>query len=484
MLIRTAEGEEVVIDYRETAPSKSNAAYFEEHPDQLLTGGLSVAIPGQIAGLAVAHSKYGKMKWEQLFNSAAELAERGFTVTKKLTAMINSFAADLKLEPVLAKDYFKPGVLGTLMPKEEGDIVQRPELAKTLYAIGKEGKGVFYEGHIGQSLVKHLKEKHGGIISMDDLKSYTPIERKPLRFKLGSSFTVITAGAPACGAILIHALGILERVLPEHKEEDIYAMIEALKYAYGGRISLGDGVTDVEKILLDPVVMEKHAKEIKWEKTRPVEEYLHDFPKVVDEDQSKGTTHVSVIDASGMAVSCTDTVNLEWGSRIADPVTGILLNNEMGDFSVRNKGNSYDLPPSAANLAHPGKRPLSTSVPVIVIDGNGRIFSVIGAAGGSRMASVMTQLLMRLLLQKYPPGTLYSLIMEGRLHHQLIPNEVVAEHRVDRAVQDDLLKRGHKLTMLRKCLYLTSVQAIVWDEEAKGWRAISDPRKGGYSAGD
>jgi gamma-glutamyltranspeptidase len=370
----------------------------------------------------MAHRLHGKLPWADIFQPAIAIARQGFHVTPKLASMINKCAGKIQQSPAMRETYMKGGEgpqdgmvakpkrfksrrqekmyrrhlekaqrNKTWVPKGVGDLVLRPNLANTLERVAREGSDAFYKGDIAEAMVAKVQAA-GGRLSLADLAGYEPIQRTPLVSEF-RGFKVTSVGAPAAGAILIQILKVLERLPLRNSTSSLekHLFLEALKFGYAGRIKLGDPAFNAEmgqaeQDILAQATIDTIESSIDHEHTHEPEYYTQIYGDIKDQ----GTTHLSVLDIDGMAVSVTDTVNLEFGAFLMDAKTGVLLNNEMGDFSLEHTQNSYGLPPSLANLVQAGKRPMSSSTPV-VLERNGQVVLVTGAAGGSRIISVTAQ---------------------------------------------------------------------------------------------
>lgn len=476
MLVHPPQGTAKYYDFRETAPKAANQDMFNSNPNDSKLGGRAVAVPGEIKGFAAAHRRYGKLPWARLFEPNIALARDGFIVTKKLSMTITKFKDILSRSPGMRKTYFRSD--GT--PKQPGDTIFRPELAETLEKIANNGEKAFYEGEIAQSLVQTVREA-GGIMTLEDLAGYEAREADALRSTY-QGYQVFTSGAPSAGPVLIEALNILSNFDLRSKSETDrnQILVEALKFAYGSRMRLGDPEFESEMAhelqrLQDPESARKISAKISLEHTHNPEYYTETLDKVHD----GGTTHVSVLDAEGMGVSATCTINLEFGSKLMDPRTGIILNNEMDDFSIPNHQNQFSLPPSPSNYIKPGKRPMSSSTPVILTH-NGQIQMIAGGTGGSRIiSSTLLALIQMIDLGRSADEAVDS----PRFHHQLLPNYLVAENEVSETVIEWLRARGHLVHVLEPRLYFSSVQAIKRDPVKGTLIAAADGRKGGGTDG-
>ena len=313
MLIKSGDGEAEFLDFRETAPRGAHQDMFKEDPEASKVGGMAVAVPGEVAGMHEAHSKYGILPWKDLFDMVASVAREGFPVSKQLQQLIVRNEVEMRNYKDLADLYLPQG-----KPLQVGDLLRRENLASTLELIGKEGWRVFYEGKIAESIVE-TAQKNGGILTMQDMSDYSTITRSTISSTFDDT-VVITGPAPTGGPVLLHALNIIEGLKDLHYPflgQDIHLIVEALKFAYAARMRLGDPSfnSDMHKItkrMVDKRLAEKLRRHIDKLKTHEPEYYASHTDRI----NPYGTTHVSVVDAHGLVVSATSTINLEFGSLI------------------------------------------------------------------------------------------------------------------------------------------------------------------------
>ncbi|KAK7981256.1 hypothetical protein PG989_013713 [Apiospora arundinis] len=491
-LIRDAEGRHTVVDYRESAPAAAYEGMFQHEPKASVFGGLAAAVPGELRGLETAHKKFGSLPWQAVVHPAAHVARRGFEVTED---MVRYMAYGIEFagwnfmveDPSWAEDFAPGGVLVKL-----GDIMTRKRYADTLDAVADEGADIFYrDSSMADATIDALRAANG-TMTLGDLRDYRAILREPINITYGD-YRLFSTGAPSSGAVCLGMLKTMEGFAADDADDvdsknlTLHRFVEAMRFGYGAHQQLGDpdflddGVGLLEKRLLSDAGAAETRSKILDNTTQPVKAY---FP--VDEDgrrskptyagASHGTSHVVTADASGMAVSSTTTVNLLYGNLIMVPRTGVILNNEMNDFSIPGVSNEFGYAPSPANFVRPGKRPLSSINPVIVeSDKTGRLFAVLGAAGGSRIISSTAQVAWRLLEaattsarssssakgegdEKNTTMSMYDAIREPRFHDQLIPNTTTFEYAFDNATVANMAARGHVVTWVREGY--SSVQGI------------------------
>jgi gamma-glutamyltranspeptidase / glutathione hydrolase len=435
---------DLAIDYRETAPAAASETMFLDSqgnadPEKSRDSALSIGVPGTVAGLALAHEKYGSGKFTlaDLIAPAIDLAEKGFQVEDDLADSLPQVAERLKRWPATTTIFFNGD-----RPMQEGDRLIQLDLADTLRAIAKDGPNAFYRGRTATQIAEAVV-KAGGIMSKDDFANYRPIEREVVR---GSyrGYDIISAPPPSSGGVhLIEMLNILEGydLARLSREESLHNMIEAMKRAYADRaVFMGD--PDAVKIPIDGLTSKTYAKSLRAsisERATPSAEIRPGNPA---EFEGRNTTHFSVIDRDGNAVSNTYTLNFSYGVGLVAEGTGVLLNNELDDFTSKpGTANAYGLIGYNANLPGPNKRPLSSMTPTILLK-DGRPFLITGSPGGSRIISAVLQVIVNVIDFQMPIGQAVS---APRLHHQWQPEDVYVEPGFAPDVLDALKKRGHKI---------------------------------------
>ena len=443
------------LDFRETAPEAAHADLYTRNgkpvPSLSLTGALAVAVPGEVAGLLAAMKRFGSLPLAALMAPAIRLATEGFPLDAALRYAIERQASNMKKFPELGRVFL---VKDEVPP--EGETIRQPDLGQTLKAVVADGADVFYQGWIAQAIVDTVK-KDGGVLTLEDLKSYKPIWREPL---VGSyrRRTVITMPPPSSGGVaLIEMLNVLEghqlTKLAPNSATYLQLVAEAMKHAFADRAQyLGD--PDFVKAPIPTLVSKDYASWIRGRispvKTYPAKYYgLGNFKA-----EQGGTTHFSVLDRFGNAVACTLSVNTRFGSKILVPKTGIVLNNEMDDFAIHPSGNVYGLVGNDANSLQPKKRPLSSMTPTIILQGD-RPELIVGAAGGPRIISATLQTILNVLDFQMP---IKEAVEAPRIHHQWIPDELNVEDKLPPETKKSLERRGHTV---RERTTLGVVQAVV-----------------------
>ncbi|MET0501895.1 MAG: gamma-glutamyltransferase [Candidatus Binatia bacterium] len=457
------------LDFRETAPEAARADLYlrggKPASSLSLTGALAVAVPGEVAGLLAAMKRFGSLPLAVLMAPAIRLATEGFPLSGSLRYAIERQASNMKKFPDLGRVFL---VKDEVPP--EGEIIRQPDLGQTLRAIAAEGADVFYQGWIAQAIVDTLK-KDGGVLTLEDLKSYKPVWREPLIGKYRKR-TVITMPPPSSGGVaLLESLNVLEghqlNKLAPNSATYLHLVAETMKYAFADRAQyLGD--PDFVKAPLSTLLSKDYAAWIRGRissaKTYPPKYYGLTNLKT----EQGGTTHLSVLDRFGNAVACTLSVNTRFGSKILVPKTGIVLNNEMDDFAIHPSGNVYGLVGNEANSLQPKKRPLSSMTPTIILQGD-RPELIVGAAGGPRIISATLQTILNVLDFHMP---VKDAVEAPRIHHQWIPDEVNVEEKVPPETKKSLERRGHAV---RERGTSGVVQAIL--AKRSKITGVADPRK-------
>ncbi|XP_077275212.1 glutathione hydrolase 1 proenzyme [Temnothorax americanus] len=428
------------LDARETAPMAATEDMFDGNAKLAMYGGLAVAVPGELMGYWEAHKKYGKLPWSELFEPTIKLCETGSRVNDYLAAYLANKEPMIKNESSLAEILINPD---TGKPWIAGDRIKRPKLARTLKLIAEEGPDVFYNGNITDKLVEEIT-KFKGIITKRDFQQYRAIWKKPIALKMGN-LTIYSAPPPGSGAILIFIMNVFRRLLPVRNEYEMWQrIVETFKWAYARRTELGDPdfVEGIDTLLTN-LTSNDYAEMIKGRiKDDSTSQDPAVYGAVTATIEDAGTSHVSVLAPDGSAVSATSTINQVFGAMIRSESTGIIFNDEMDDFSSPNITNGFGLPPSPANFIRPGKRPLSSMNPTIVVDHKNDVRLVIGAAGGSKITSGVA---IGMFLNLWFGYDIKEAIDAHRLHHQLLPMNIQNEKNFCQVTLDYLNKIGHKV---------------------------------------
>ena len=443
MIFRKNNGEIGALDYREKAPMKaSKNMYLDEKgnviPNLSVNGALSVGVPGTIAGLFEVHKKFGKLSIEEIMKPVIALAEKGVIITPKQLKQIED-----NRESIIKVSGDK-----TIYSKElkVGDTIKYPAMAATLKRIMINGKDEFYQGETAKKMVAFLASK-GGIISMEDLANYQAKWRTPITFNY-KNLKIISMSPPSSGGITLQQImtmisGYDVSKFIHNSEKYIQLLTEAERRAYADRnYFLGD--PDFVKIptekLLDKKYLKDRMKSFNWEKATKSSDVKHGEISI---SESNETTHYSIVDAFGNAVSVTTTLNGAYGSKLYSEDLGFFFNNQMDDFSSKpGVPNSYGLVGAEANNIAPQKRMLSSMTPTIV-EKNGTLFMVLGTPGGS---TIITSVLQTILNVSEFKMTMQDAVNAPRFHHQWLPDEIIIEpEKFDATTIQSLEKNGYKI---------------------------------------
>lgn len=470
------------LNYRETCPQGIDSDFFQGRPlDSSRIGGPAVAVPGTVAGLLHALEHYGTLDRAQVLQPAILAAERGFIVDAHYLAEAQSLVAKFRQNPQLQERF--PLLWNQYLLQghvQEGSRITSPQQAQVLRLIARSGRDGFYAGPVAEAIVASVAGD-GGVLTLEDLASYRVREVPPLEFAFDDGI-ILTMPPPSSGGVaLAQMLGLLHRTGGLSQTHDVSAsdhrLIEAMKHAFADRaryMADPDFVpVPIERLLSDEHLDALAARFDPSGVQSPSTYGSTAEPASLLPDDA-GTSHFCVVDQWGGAVSCTETINLAFGSKLGVTEFGFLLNNEMDDFTTKvGQANAFGLVQSETNLPEPGKRPLSSMTPTIVLDANGSVRVIAGASGGPRIISATTQVILH-ALQGKPAG---EAVASPRLHHQWSPNvvrfEAAAAHRAAA-----LQQLGHATSLSEA---LANTQAI--SRTANGWQAASDPRKGGRPAG-
>jgi len=459
MLIRMADGRQTFLDYREQAPRKASRNMYlgpdgKLLPDSSTLGPKAAGVPGTIAGFGVASKKFGKLPWKDLVEPAYQLAHQGFSISTVQAGALRGNRRTLEQFAETKSQYLRNG-----NPYEAGDLVQLPNLATTLRRIRDRGPDEFYRGETAKLIAKHMRT-HGGLIDEQDLKEYKVKLRKPLTGTYRGRDELITAPPPSSGGIaLLEMLHILEGLVGPMStpEARTHGMVEAMKYAFADRSEfLGD--PDFVKVPQERLLSAEHAREIRkeiGEMDRPSTDIRPDGAR---NNERKETTHFSVIDAAGDAVSNTYTLNGSFGSADSVDGAGFLLNNEMDDFAAKpGSANMFGLIQGEFNAIAPRKRPLSSMTPTIVVR-DGKVSMILGSPGGPTIINTVLDVFLNRADLKMSP---LEAVKAPRLHHQWMPDQLSAESLTPEVLAD-LRRRGHNVRTggrqgIANCIFIDPV---------------------------
>ena len=448
MLVHIREtGETLAIDYREMAPAAATTDMFVLEDGSVDSNAIGFSrkasgVPGTVAGLLHAHEKFGRLSRRDVMAPAIKLASRGFPVTFYAASMTEDYRDRLCAEEAGCKEFFKSD--GTSY--QPGEILKRKDFARVLQAISRKGRAGFYEGWVADAIADDMAA-NDGLITREDLANYKVVERTPVT---GSyrGYKIQSMPPPSSGGVhLVQMLNMLETRDPiadrEASADGLHFIAEVMRSAYADRAEhLGDpDYTDVPiSGLSSKEYAEKLAAEINTDRARLSSEVGHGDPYAFE---SPDTTHMSVIDSDGNMVANTYTLNLSFGSGIVVPGTGILLNNEMDDFSAApGVPNFYGLIGNDKNKIEPGKRPLSSMTPTLVFK-DGEPFIATGGAGGSRIITSVLNVILNIIDRNM---NVAEAMEAHRIHHQWLPDQILYERGLNQETIARLEDMGHKMT--------------------------------------
>lgn len=476
MMVHIADqNKTIAIDYREMAPSKAHKDIFlNEQGDPVAAlsreHGLAIGVPGTVMGMELALEKYGTMTMKQVTQAAIKMAKDGIYVTPDLSTSLTGLKRRIAQWPSSAEIFYK----NDGSDYQVDDLFKQPELAHSLTLIAQQGSKGFYEGETANKLISAIQQA-GGIMTLDDLKHYKVIEREPVEGNY-RGYQVISMPPPSSGGVhIIEMLNILEQFpinkLGHNTAATLHLMTESMRRAYADRSEyLGD--PDFYKVPVQALINKDYAKklasQIAINKATPSSEVK---PGNLAPYESNQTTHYSVVDKWGNAVSNTYTLNFSYGSGMVAKGTGILLNNEMDDFSAKpGTPNGYGLVGGDANAVEGNKRPLSSMSPTIVMK-DGKPFIVTGSPGGSRIINTTMQIIMNVIDHDL---NIAEATAAPRIHHQWLPDILRVEHSLNRDTIELLRAKGHDVKVNNA---MGSTQSIMVTEQ--GIFGASDPRRAG-----
>lgn len=470
LLHREADGFQTMLDGRETAPLKAHRDMYLDAdgkviPGASMDGPLAAGIPGVAAALEQLSTEYGNLSLKQSLQPAIEYARNGFAVDEHYRRMAGFRLQALRASADAAKIFLRNNEV-----PDAGVMIKQPELANTLSEIAEQGAAGFYQGAVAEKLLRAVQQ-HGGIWQQKDFDQYRVLQRKPLSGQYHTMKITSVAPPSSGGVAMLQILNQLE-TLPFKNLTDadsVHYLIESMRRAYRDRAQfLGD--SDFVQVPLKRLTSKQYAAglaaSIHPEKAMPSEL----LPGVVHDNNSRDTTHFSVIDHQGNRVAATLSINYPFGSGFVATGTGVLLNDEMDDFSAKpGVPNAYGLVGAEANAIAPGKRMLSSMSPTF-LETPQRI-AVIGSPGGSR---IITMVLLG-SLQFYVGEDAQTIVNTPRLHHQYLPDRVFYEaDAFDQAMIDQLVEAGHELQQADNPW--GNMQLVVWDKQSKKMSAASDAR--------
>ncbi|CAF3431756.1 unnamed protein product [Rotaria socialis] len=470
---------------REKAPLAANSTMFVGRENMSVTGGLAIGVPGDLRAYEKAYQLFGGgVTWKELFEPTIQLCREGFRISESQGAAIKQTTRVILDDPALRQLFVKNSTTNELYGA--GDIMRRPKLARTLEIVANQGADAFYTGELSDKIVKEIQDR-GGIITKQDLAEFNVDFQEALSIDINNTYTAYTTHAPTSGPILTFILNILQGFQSDQGNFKAsnpsalfyHRLIEAFKFAYAKRSEIGDPSKINITELIRNLTSKDYADDIR-SRIRDNTTFGYQYYGGTWEDRIRtGTAHLSVVGLDGDAVALTSTVNLYFGSKVLGPETDIIYNDQMDDFSTPNTINSFGVPASPANFIAPGKRPVSSMAPLVVIEKQSqRIQQALGASGGTRITTSIAQVSM---LNLWFNQDIKQAIDAPRLHSQLLPQEVIAESGFDPEILQNLKNRGHNVTC--GSFGGSVIQGIEWRDEVNEYWANCDIRKGGAPDG-
>lgn len=460
--------EAVSIDAREMAPLGGHKDMFKGREYLSKVGGLAAGIPGELKGLYTLFKSQGsgKLKWSELITPVIDIAENGWNTSDVLAAAIEIDKHIFRDNYPTWEFVFKEGSKHDVV--RAGDLIKRPKFAETLKLIAKnESDAIFYDpdGPIASNLIKAANAK-GGIFKKDDFSKYE-VDFTPALKTNYLRNDVYTCAGSCSGPALISGLNIMDHfgTLEGGDMEPLatHRLVETMKWVASARSRLGDSTNNQTAHVTSEDWSDYALQHIKDNQTLS---NWSDYKPAFELNNPHGTTHFSIVDGYHNAVTMTSTVNLLFGSLVLDPVTGIILNNEMDDFAVPGVPNAFGVEPSIYNFIRPGKRPLSSSAPTIVVNELSKPDLIIGAAGGSRIVTSVLQAIVRIYSYNMP---ILEAIAYPRFHHQLLPNHIEYEEHIGSDILTSLKEKGHETLLQPPKTVINAIRRWAGD-----YHAVSD----------
>src|SRR5262249_32269750 len=482
MMIRRSDGRTEIVDYREKAPAAATRKMYLDKAGKVIEGASTVGykaigVPGSVAGLALAEQRHGRLKWPDVVEPALRLAAEGFTLNSITANSIKGNAKTLSKFADSNRIFLRGGNL-----YKEGETLVQPELGATLKRLKEQGAREFYEGETSRLIAEDMKA-NGGLITAGDLMEYQPAIRKPIT---GSyrGYEIVTMPPPSSGgAVLIEILNMLEHYnlaqMGQNSSDEVHLLSEVMRRAFADRAEfMGDA--DFVKVPIAGLTSKRYAeqmlKTIDPVKATPSSAVKAGAPTGYE---STETTHYTVIDEEGNVVSNTYTLNNGFGSRVTARGTGVLLNDEMDDFTSKpGVPNMFGLLQGEANAIAPSKRPLSAMTPTIVLK-DGKVYFAVGSPGGPTIINTVLQVILNVIDYKMNPQ---QAIDAPRFHHQSMPDEIRWEpYGLNRDTRSLLEQRGY--VFAAKPSNMGDAEGIMIEAETGMRLGASDPRSGGASVG-
>ena len=490
MVIRTSDGEVTTIDFREKAPSNATKDMFLDDSLNVVPGkswstSLATGVPGSVAGMWMAHEKFGTKPWYDIIRPSIHLAQYGF----KLDPLNVSYLNSNYYKSFLSNDEETRKIFTKKSNYKIGELFFQQDLANTLRRIAFSGRDGFYKGETAQNIIKCM-DRTNGIITIEDLEKYEAVERNPIMFEY-KNYKIYSMPPPSSGGIAL--AGILKQLenialdtISYHSSDYIHYIVEAERNVYADRsVYLGD--SDFNDIPINELISDVYSNErwsdvdlFKARKSSDVEEGKINY------FESEETTHYSIVDKWGNAVSVTTTVNGWFGNGIVVDDAGFLLNNEMDDFSSKpGYPNKYGLIGNKLNSIEPNKRMLSSMTPTIVENPNGDLFLVVGSPGGSTIITTVAQVILNVIDQKM---SIKNAVEQSRFHHQWLPDVIYFEPlNFSKETLEELINKGHNISKRNSIGEANCIQIRVLQDSIKVnsyiFSGAADSRRGASALG-
>jgi gamma-glutamyltranspeptidase/glutathione hydrolase len=493
MVLRLPDGTSASIDYREVAPGAARRDMYLDDKGQVTNqsrvGPLAAGVPGVVAGLGFAHQKYGKLPWAEVVAPAIALARDGCTLDsfhaddmKWATSKLTEYSQTVGASNPALQSGLKATLAAWTKPDgsayASGETWRQPELAQTLELIAKQGPEAFYRGAFAEQMAARVREM-GGIWTSADLAGYRAVPRDPVRFEY-RGHEVITMPPPSAGGVVLRQILAAAETLELYRRdwdsvERIHLYVEALRRTYADRNQLvadPDFVKIPMQQLLDVGYMKQRMATVDPNRATPSSE----ITAGIETKESEQTTHFSVVDASGFAVANTYTLNGGFGARLIVPGTGVILNNEMDDFTAKvGSPNMFGLVQGPQNAIAPGKRMLSSMSPTIIAKA-GKLRAVVGSPGGPTITTTVAQIVMQLIDHD---RTLKDAVAGTRVHHQWLPDQIWHESSLPAPTVTALAAMGHKLVSRDRIGHANCIEV---DPKSSALVAVADVQRDGGKA--
>ncbi|XP_022893273.1 glutathione hydrolase 3-like isoform X3 [Olea europaea var. sylvestris] len=497
VVLSSSTSDAQAFDMRETAPAAASQNMYDNNAEAKCKGALSMGVPGEVAGLYMAWLKYGRLPWKTLVQPAIKFAKQGFEVAPYLGSAIAKNEELIMTDLGLRQVYAPKGKL-----LKAGDTCYNVELGNSLEAVAEQGPEAFYKGKVGEKLVEDVR-RAGGILTMEDLRNYRVDVTDAVAVNV-MGYRILGMPPPSSGTV---GLSLILNILESYGSPDavkgplgLHRLIEALKHMFAIRMYLGDphfeNVDGAVSDMLSPDFAKSIREKIFDNTTFPPEYYMYRWNQLRDH----GTSHFGVVDSDRNAVSMTTTVNYPFGGGVLSPSTGIVLNNEMDDFSTPTETSPDRLPPAPTNFIRPNKRPLSSMTPIIVLKQDNQLAGVIGGSGGLNIIPAVVQVFINHFVLGMDP---LAAVRNARVYHKLIPNVVSYENwtvidgehiELSEENKQFLTERGHhlqgkaggaicQLIVQNLTNSMDLGRKVIKNEIFHGvLTAVSDPRKDGRPA--